>query len=525
MRPLVIGSPRSGFALLCSIMSELLPVDPPRLDLRQRVLRAVTDQLQFSISKSVEAAFAQRGITADALIYNGNFRTIAGGPKWLKSGEPDRACIRKYLGVRGMNDFTLVIAHPAEVLETDDVVHSHSHPRLWTELAHYDGFTKFASVRNPIGIINSSLFSINALTSEYIQRFMDERDDNDEMRQRLALFKFTNLDFFAGIARHYKGYFEEFIEVADRFTIMRWEDLIRRPADTVAAIAKAAGLPVGLDHAAQIWQRIDHVNLTGAHKHNYRRGKGIVGDWRNWITNRHLEVIRDHGFERVMERFGYGRIEPLDEARYTPFQRQVTALLARGEIFDDYADRDLFGFAFNKSNLDSSAFAFKRYEWKANTVVERSSFTDEVIVDAVWEAAEAAAGELNTVFAAVLIGCYETEDEARRSLAAIHHAAGPIARRMPKACEAMEAHIAAVVNTAFASGAGNRPVVDPAAPPRLVYTWRDYNVVSYLGQFSAIPHAAGQLDLSTRRPETIEGALVAGSLNQLYGQLDALGQS
>ena len=33
MHPLVIGPPRSGFTLLCSVVSELLPIDPPRLDL------------------------------------------------------------------------------------------------------------------------------------------------------------------------------------------------------------------------------------------------------------------------------------------------------------------------------------------------------------------------------------------------------------------------------------------------------------------------------------------------------------
>ena len=211
-------------------------MDPPRLDLKQRLLGAVVRQLNFYISKAVEAAFLSAGISQN-LIYNGNFKTIAGGPKWLKDGQPNRACIRKYLGVRGMGDFTLVIAHPAKVLETDGVVHSHSHPHLWTELDRYRNFCKFASVRNPVGIVNSSLFSINALGSEYIQRYVDPVDDNDELRQNLALFKFTNLEFFSGIVRHYKNYFAEFLPVADRYHVMRWEDLIERPADTICKIA------------------------------------------------------------------------------------------------------------------------------------------------------------------------------------------------------------------------------------------------------------------------------------------------
>ena len=234
-------------------MSELLPMSPPRLPLRQRLLRAVVAQLQFSISTAVERTFAEAsGVTAD-LVYNANFRTVAGGPKWLKPGEdPARACIRKYIGVRGKQDFTLVVAHPCEVLETDDIVHSHSHPRLWTELAHYADFIKLASVRNPIGIVNSSLFSINALTSEYIQKFVDPADDDDALRQELALYKFTDLEFFTGIVRHYVAYFDEFLAVADRYHVVRWEDIIGEPAQTISRVAAIAGLAVDAEHAAQI---------------------------------------------------------------------------------------------------------------------------------------------------------------------------------------------------------------------------------------------------------------------------------
>jgi hypothetical protein len=519
MRPLVIGAPRSGFALLGSVMSELLPMDPPRLALKQRLVGAAVRQLQFYISKAIETAFASAGISDD-LIYNGNFRTIAGGPKWLKTGEPDRACIRKYLGVRGMGDFTLVIAHPAEVLETDGIVHSHSHPRLWTELDRYRDFRKFASVRNPIGIVNSSLFSINALTSEYIQRYVDPRDDNDELRQNLALFKFTNLDFFSGIVRHYKSYFDEFLSVADRYHVMRWEDLIEKPADTICRIAAHAGLPIEPEHAMQVWQRIDHVNLTGAHKHNYRRGKGIVGDWKNWMTNRHLVIIREHGLEKTMLAFGYGPIEPLNEAAYTPFQKRVADMIARGEVYEDYADKDLFGFAFNKSNLESSAFAFKRYEWQENTWVERSGFSDESVVMAVSSAAETAAGEFNKLLGCILAGDYSNEAAANRALTDIESAARPIAQRMPHACAAMQAEVNAIVQKSFADGSTG-PVVDPKEPPRLIRGWKEYNIVSHLGRFSAIPRAAGPIDLTERDPGTIEGALVTDSYAALYKALQS----
>ncbi|AMA58982.1 sulfotransferase domain-containing protein [Bradyrhizobium sp. CCGE-LA001] len=514
MRPLVVGAPRSGFALLSSVISQLLPMDPVRYGIRQRLVSTAVRQAQYYISTAIEATFAAAGV-GDRLIYNGNFKTVAGGPKWLKADDPSRACFRKYLGVKGMGDFILVIAHPAEVLATDAIVHSHSHPRLWTELAQYDDFLKFASVRNPIGIINSSLFSLNALASEYIQRYVDPRDDNDEMRQNLALFKFSNLDFFAGIVRHYKGYFDEFLPVADRFHVTRWEDLIERSAETIRRVALQAGLVIEADHAGQIWQRLDHINLTGHHEHNYRRGKGLVGDWKNWMTNAHLEIIREHGLEDAMQVFGYGRIEPLDEARYTPFQRRVAELVSRGKVFEDHADLDLFGFAFNKSNIDASAFAFRRYGWRLHSSVERSGFSDEGIVMAVWEAAETAAGELNAVLDQLLAGDYSSEARATASVEAAIAVSAAMAKRMPRATAAMADELRVAARQAFADGSAEALEVDRSVPPLLIRSWNEYNIVSHRGQFSAIPQAVGPIDLTDRDPHSIPGSIVRDSYESL----------
>lgn len=51
-----------------------------------------------------------------------------------------------------------------------------------------------ASVRNPIGIINSASFSLNAMGSEYIQRFMPNEDE-ETIRQRHGAYKLIDMDF------------------------------------------------------------------------------------------------------------------------------------------------------------------------------------------------------------------------------------------------------------------------------------------------------------------------------------------
>lgn len=346
--PLVVGAPRSGFALLSSVLMHFLPWVRHELDLHQQVLNILLTGVGDHITRRIVAVFARHGIETD-LLFNPNFRYLVGGPKWIPKDRPDRACFRKYIGVRGKGDFTLVTAHPRQVLNLDPIVHSHTDPQLWVTHPGYSSYTRFASIRSPVDILNSSVFSLNALASEYIQKFIPPELDNDTIRQDLALYKFTDLDFFEGLLRHLIGYFDEFMAVRDRYIVMRWEDLIEAPVPSIVRLAQEGGVPMREDVAAGIWQKLDHVNLTQAHKHNFRAGHGVVGGWKNWITNHHLRLIQEYGFEKHMIALGYGEIEWLDESRYTDFQRKVSGCIASGRVHRDFFDPDLFTFAFNKS--------------------------------------------------------------------------------------------------------------------------------------------------------------------------------
>lgn len=393
-KPLVIGAPRSGFALLCSVVIHFGPLERSHATLRQNILNVILRGVGDHIADSIVSTFGRHGVTRD-LLYNENFRYIAGGPKWISRDRPEDACFRKYVGVRGKGDFTIVTRHPREVLNLDAVVHSHTDPALWLAHPGFCDYEKFASVRSPVGILSSSVFSINALASEYIQKFVPPQQDNDGIRQELALYKLTDMEFFEGLVKFLVKYFDEFMEVHDQYIIMRWEDLIRHPVATIMRLADEGGVSVNEQYAAKIWGKLDHVNLTQAHKHNYRVGHGVVDGWRSWITNDHLGIIRDYGFEKHMAALGYGTIEMLNECDYTPFQEQVSVAIRSGRILDRVVDRDLFTFAFNKSNLMSDKFIFKRYAWKANTQIERAAFGDEQLLFEVWESAEQACGELN----------------------------------------------------------------------------------------------------------------------------------
>lgn len=147
-KPLVVGAPRSGFALLSSIVIHFLPLVRHDIGRRQEVLNVLLRGLGDHVSNSIVDRFASDGITND-LLYNKNFRYPVGGSKWIPRDRQDDACFRKYIGVRGKGDFTLITRHPRAVLNLDEIVHSHADPKLWLEHPGYSGYTKFASVRNP----------------------------------------------------------------------------------------------------------------------------------------------------------------------------------------------------------------------------------------------------------------------------------------------------------------------------------------------------------------------------------------
>lgn len=532
----MIGAPRSGFALLSSVVIHFLPLIRCERDLRQEVLNVLLRGIGNYVSQRIVQRFSDHGISRD-LLYNPNFRYLVGGPKWIPRDRLDTACFRKYIGVRGRGDFTLVTSHPREVLNLDEIVHSHTDPRLWLQHPGYTDYTKFASIRNPIDILNSSVFSLNALASEYIQKFIPPEQDNDTIRQDLALYKFTDLEFFRGLARFLIGYFDEFMEVRDRYIVMRWEDLIDQPIRTILGLARQSGVSMTEDYAAGIWRKLDHVNLTQAHKHNYRVGHGVVEGWKNWITNHHISIVKEHGFDRHALALGYGEIEFLDESKYTPFQKAVSACIESGKVYSNFFDDDLFTFAFNKSNLISNKFSFKRYGWKEHTQIERSIFKDEALEEQIWACAEHACGEVNALINEYLeepIGrsgrlervLDRLEAKYRRSFS------GVLAQRYSSIfAEARgRARSGGYMHKLWA-GAGRlgarigrkaactayAPVVaaELAAVPRLIAAESACNVVEYRGRFYALPHELGPVELERDEVEHRPGVFVSANSEEV----------
>lgn len=395
-RVLVVAPPRSGFTLLISLLSRLLQKQQFSRDPLRTALESLTHEGSQKTTQAVRDYFQQH-IDMNDLVISPEFDLLIGGPKWLSPDDSRTACVRKYIGIRGRGDFLAVFSLPRHALDYDKIVHSHYHPSRWVEEPYYANYLKFSSIRNPVDMLNSACFSLNALTGDYIENHL-KRPANP-FREKLALNKLTDLNFVEGLITPQVEYWQDYLLVRDRFQEMRWEDLITQPQKTILEIAEKAELPLTATQAAEMWIEMSYKNQTRFHVHNFR--KGVIGDSENHLVNEHLEILKHNGFDDFLEELGYEKIQYIDPKDYTLFQRTVAEYIEAGKVHDEVDDRDLFTFAFNKSNFKSTKYDFVSYDSDGPVRIERSSIEDEPLLrgfmDALNRALEPTIDSLNAI--------------------------------------------------------------------------------------------------------------------------------
>ena len=491
---LVVAPPRGGFTLLLSVLS-ILYRDRGNSKLPAQ---AIADPYISIAGEYLDTAIRDwfgSQVGEDKLFYNKEFSILVGGPKWVSAGDTDTVCVRKYLGIKGEGDFTFLLYLPRWVMAFDEIIHSHSHPARWPAMPDYAKFRKFASIRNPIDIIHSSVFSINALASEYIHREL--KLDEHQIRRELALNKLTNPEFISGLIVFLKNYLDEFIPAIEQYDyLMRWEDLIQQPVEEIQRIAQATGKPVSTEYAARVWSELDHRNLTRYHRHSFRRG--LLNDWQFNITNTHLKLFEEAGFGEYLERFGYDPITYFDESSYTPDQVLIEEHIRRGLPYMENLDNDLITFAFNKTNFTPSPrFKFKHYPRQGAIEIEKSTLRDEDLVS----------GFMSRM-APVSETVYRYLTELR--LAATAAAAGnesPLQDLRTRYSDIFAEWLSDRAESMFS--ALTRFDLQEA-PPLLIGSESGYNIVSFGGFYYAVPQSLGPMDLSQLDRLSLPAGILTG---------------
>lgn len=503
---LVVGPPRGGFTLLISVINELYRLKNIQKDEIQNTVNHFVSLAGELVSKATDNFF-KKHINLDDLFYSGEFRKVlVGGPKWLDKNDINTMCARKYLGVKGLGDFTFIQYHPRFLLDYDEVVHSHNHPQLWVEHPDFRDYMKFASIRNPIDIIHSSVYSINALASEYIQRCVSE--DETTIRYKLALNKFTNPDFMEGLVIYLINYLKEFIPVKDRFLyVMKWEDLILKPTDTILNIADVGGFKITEKDADNIWEKIQYRNLTRWHRHSFR--KGVIGDWKLSITNAHLELFKSYGFDDFLEELGYDKIEYFNEAEYTPTQKIIEEYLKKGEIYKPHEDEDLYKFAFNKTNLTSSKFSFKSYARLGDIHIERSTFKDEAVIQGFREAIGNAVATTNQFLTEIREVKLQSLNDKTRAL-------NQIKSKYYDTFAKFFSDDMRLYDTAF----NTLTDIQQDRIPRLIESYKSHNIVKMNNKFYGVPQKLGTMDLQEVNLRLFPSIVHGGSMDIIKNIID-----
>jgi len=391
---LLVGAPRTGFALLLNILGALGRPPYSADTNHQRAVNLLSRPAGEFLYQNIIGFFKNRFDEKD-IIYNQTFRPLLGGPKWIAQDNPKQICVRKYVGIKDVGDFSLIINLPKHMLHFYDRIHSHYYPQQWLAEPMFKDLIRFASIRNPLGTIYSSAFSINAITGEYINRFIGNEDD---LRTKFAMFRLSDLEMVKGLAQHLAKYLEEFRSVEEKYNLFRWEDIIQSPTETIQNIAACRGIEITSHEANDIWQKIAYTNLTGKHQYNFRanKEKGRVDDWKHYLLNEHMDIIRAAGLDEQMKHFGYGEISQFDENNYSDFQVSVKHAINSGKVITaGLEDKNLRVFNWNKSNITKTSHSFTHHKRNDYSQIERAAFDDTNLLDEFESFIDARSGEIN----------------------------------------------------------------------------------------------------------------------------------
>ena len=189
-------------------------------------------------------------------------------------------CVRKYLGIKDLGDMTVIIKLPRKLINWHDIPHSHG--PLKPLLERDTPELLIHTVRSPSGTINSACHSINAIASEYIQRWIPDLSVQEEtkLREDLAMSKLSDLNFFSALAEPMKASFEDLLFNRSSVSLYRWEDIITDANSVIKKVGVELGYQISDATSKQIWKNLSGKNLTQAHKHNYRPNSDDVF-WHN----------------------------------------------------------------------------------------------------------------------------------------------------------------------------------------------------------------------------------------------------
>ncbi len=379
----VIGFPRTGFTLLISIIIELRALhNKISSTLLSAPILSRMDEFQTDVPRRIESLLRDLKLPNE-IIFNANFHHPLGGPNWIDE-ERKTLCVRKYIGFKGLGDMTIIISLPLDFIFFHQLPHTHGPINPWVEKNGSEQV--FHSIRGPAGTINSAVHSINALTSEYLQKWYPDQTPQQEetIRTGLAMAKLSDLNFFQAMVSPMRKSFEELVSFMSQVCIVKWEDIIANPIQTILRISHKLELETNFHQASAIWEKIGHRNLTQSHKHNYRNFSEKLTGHYNSLTNDHIEILKSNDFLHLAKEL---QVEPpsfMDSKNYNEIQKIIAQAIQHNQTIKYTKDEELYWLSFQKTNIDFTKFNFKVFDWKEHTKLERTNISNDTLANGIW---------------------------------------------------------------------------------------------------------------------------------------------
>ena len=351
----IIGIPRSGFSLIISSLDYLIKWNWDQ----RKILQLINLKLGKILTEALFSSFCDSYLKN--IIFNGEFIPLTGGPK---KNEPNHLVVRKYLGVKDMGDIIFDIKFHKNFNALMHLQHGHSFPKNFN-----NDRSVIMSRRNPCGILESSFHSLNAMTSEYIQKFRGDLDLNDieNLRNLIALYKFSRKDVCNALIDYQTQQSSEmikFIKSSKNHLIIDWEEIIDKQSNSLNTISEFLQknnyqIESDVSKTNKFYNQIN-TNILEFHQHNFRSGHALRDGWifgspnivSEKITNNILELTDNDliflNKKKHKENLYLNKIFQTDNAK-----KGNDLINSNQELIFDI-DKNIKEFSMNKSNLDPS---------------------------------------------------------------------------------------------------------------------------------------------------------------------------
>jgi len=125
----------------------------------------------------------------------------------------------------------------------------------------------------------------------------------------------SDLDWFTEMASTLQKYYQKILNRQNRICVIRYEELIEKPNETIRNIAVSLGLDPAEVDAEGIWKKVGFRPLAA--NHLWRPG---TGKWREFLSRGHFDILTNLGYRNLMRNLGYDCGWGFDSKRYNPIE-------------------------------------------------------------------------------------------------------------------------------------------------------------------------------------------------------------